>query len=62
MKDVTDDQLKEMWRQTQIIAHKKMKTIRALENELGELTKNSTDLEVELIKRGYVVKRRFWEY
>lgn len=62
MKDVTDDQLKEMWRQTQIIAHKKMKTIRALENELGELTKDSTDLEVELIKRGYVVKRRFWEY
>ncbi|UJD04862.1 hypothetical protein T751_00032 [Klebsiella phage T751] len=62
MKDVTDDQLKEMWRQTQIIAHKKMKTIRALENELGELTKNSTNLEVELIKRGYVVKRRFWEY
>lgn len=60
MKDVTDDQLKEMWRQTQIIAHKKMKTIRALENELGELTKNSTNLEVELIKRGYVVKRRFW--
>ncbi len=62
MKDVTDDQLKEMWRQTQIIARDKMKTIRALENELGELTKNSTDLEVELIKRGYVVKRRFWEY
>ncbi|QBQ78888.1 hypothetical protein HOV43_gp060 [Escherichia phage vB_EcoM_KWBSE43-6] len=62
MKDVTDDQLKEMWRQTQIIAHKKMKTIRALENELGELTKDSTNLEVELIKRGYVVKRRFWEY
>lgn len=59
MKDVTDDQLKEMWRQTQIIAHKKMKTIRALENELGELTKDSTNLEVELIKRGYVVKRRF---
>ncbi|AUV59162.1 hypothetical protein HOS86_gp046 [Klebsiella phage vB_KpnM_KpS110] len=62
MKDVTDDQLKEMWRQTQIIARDKMKTIRALENELGELTKNSTNLEVELIKRGYVVKRRFWEY
>lgn len=62
MKDVTDDQLKEMWRQTQIIAHNKMKTIRALENELGELTKDSTNLEVELIKRGYVVKRRFWEY
>ena len=59
MKDVTDDQLKEMWRQTQIIARDKMKTIRALENELGELTKNSTNLEVELIKRGYVVKRRF---
>lgn len=62
MKEVTDDQLKEMWRQTQIIARDKMKTIRALENELGELTKNSTNLEVELIKRGYVVKRRFWEY
>ncbi|CAD5240647.1 hypothetical protein NBNDMPCG_00083 [Klebsiella phage vB_KqM-Westerburg] len=62
MKDVTDDQLKEMWRQTQIIARDKMKTIRALENELGELTKDSTNLEVELIKRGYVVKRRFWEY
>lgn len=62
MKDVTDNQLKEMWRQTQIIARDKMKTIRALENELGELTKDSTNLEVELIKRGYVVKRRFWEY
>ncbi len=62
MKDVTDDQLKEMGRLTQIIARDKTKTIRALENELGELTKNSTDLEVELIKRGYVVKRRFWEY
>ncbi|AUG87882.1 hypothetical protein MDA2066_orf056 [Klebsiella phage vB_KpnS_MDA2066] len=62
MKGVTDDQLKEMGRLTQIIARDKTKTIRALENELGELTKDSTNLEVELIKRGYVVKRRFWEY
>lgn len=62
MKDVTDDQLKAMWRQTQILAHRKMKTIQELEDDVSKMAEHSSKLEAELIKRGYRVTRRIWSY
>lgn len=62
MKDVTDDQLKEMWRQTQIVAKKKRDEIRRAKDDLSELSDHSMELEIELVKRGYRVTKRIWSY
>ncbi|AUG88094.1 hypothetical protein RCIP0012_00123 [Klebsiella phage RCIP0012] len=62
MKDVTDDQLKEMWRQTQILAQKKTGDIRNLKEELSGLSDHSMQLEIELVKRGYRITKRIWSY
>ena len=62
MKDVTDEQLKAMWRQTLIVAQKKMDDIRRAKDDLSELSDHSMELEIELVKRGYPVTKRIWSY
>lgn len=62
MKDVTDEQLKAMWRQTLIVAQKKMDDIRRAKDDLSELSDHSMELEIELVKRGYRVTKRIWSY
>lgn len=62
MKDVTDDQLKEMWRQTQTLAHQKVRKIKDIKEELSDLSDHSIKLEIELVKRGYRVTKRIWSY
>lgn len=62
MKDITDEQLKAMWRQTQMLAHKKVDDIRKIKDDLSELSDHSMALEIELVKRGYRVTKRIWSY
>lgn len=53
----TDDQLKAMWVQTQRLRHRATVQRKRLLEELGRLEDHSSDMEVELIRRGYMVTR-----
>lgn len=56
--DVTDEQLKTMLRQTRILRHRAVQQQQKLRKDINNLNEHESDVEVELIMRGYVITKR----
>lgn len=57
--EVTDDQLKAMWVQTQILSRAEKRKILDAKKKLASMEEWSATLSAELIRRGFVIKSNF---
>lgn len=55
--NVTNEQLKTMWKQTRILRQRAFQQQQKLRKDIVSLTEHEFDVEAELLSRGYVISK-----